>query len=154
MKRLNQPMTATLINRAGRLEVYTRNWTDFCKERTSVSVHMQEWFYWSNAVTWCVTWKITKVINEEERTEDFDARKMEQFVQIEERGRKNWRWKKTRGDLACEESVSVWFRSKDEERESKTARKYSRKRLLGRLGVTWGGETTRPNAPCFSPLMI
>ena len=82
VKRLNQPMTATLIRTTRSLKIYQRNWTDFCKETTSASVHMQEYFYWSNAVTWCLTWKITRVLTVKEWTEDFDARKMEQFVWI------------------------------------------------------------------------
>ena len=31
VKKLNQPMTATLIRTAGSLKIYQRNWTDFCK---------------------------------------------------------------------------------------------------------------------------
>ena len=88
VKTLNQPMTATLIRTARSSNIYQRNWTVFAKEETSVSVQMQKCFYWSNAVTWCVTWNITKVVKVEERTrsrhitEDFDARKIEQFVYI------------------------------------------------------------------------
>ena len=65
VKRLNQPMTATQIRIARSLKISHRNWTDFCKGRHFVSVHMQEWFYWSNAVTWCVTWNIAKVAKKE-----------------------------------------------------------------------------------------
>ena len=31
VKRLNQPMTATLIRTSRSLKIYQRNWTDFCK---------------------------------------------------------------------------------------------------------------------------
>ena len=53
VKTMNQPMTATLIRTARSLKI---NFTKeieriFAKEETSVSVHMQECFYWSNAVT-------------------------------------------------------------------------------------------------------
>ena len=51
VKRLNQLMTATLIKTATKLKIYQEIKRIFTKERTSVSIHTQECFYWSNAVT-------------------------------------------------------------------------------------------------------
>ena len=80
VKTLNQPMTATQLEVWEFTKEIERIFAT--KEATSVSVHMKECFYWSNAVTWCVTWTDTKVVNAKEGTEDFGARKMEQLVCI------------------------------------------------------------------------
>ena len=212
-------MTATLIKTARSLKVYHETERIFCKETTSTSVHTQERFYWSNAVTWCVTWKITKLkgrradrglwreengticlhsnvirIGEEHTTKN-PKRKMwkqpakktskqtnEQTSRGSSRSLGSWqRWdtqsqglrgspfqtfrlksagekiddeKKKTGDLACEASVSVRFRSKE-----RGTRVKNRAKILPQMLATQArGDLRRGNyshqCPLFSPLFF
>ena len=67
VRRLNQPMTATLIKTARSLNITLEQDRIFSAALPRLLPQLRQrhkgWFHWSNAVRWCVTWKITNVVN-------------------------------------------------------------------------------------------
>ena len=67
VRRLNQPMTATLIKTAKSLNITLDQDRIFSAALLRLLPQLRQrnkgWFHWSNAVRWCVMWKITNVVN-------------------------------------------------------------------------------------------
>ena len=67
VRRLNQPMTATLIKTVKSLNITLDQDRIFSAALLRLLPQLRQrnkgWFHWSNAVRWCVMWKITNVVN-------------------------------------------------------------------------------------------
>ena len=63
VRRLSQPMIARRIKTARSLQILHEIGQILSHQRTGKELVVQECFDWSNAATWCFTWKITERVD-------------------------------------------------------------------------------------------